>query len=231
MTTVDTRQARSQEVEPHVVGDPAARRLLACGILAGLFFAGGSFIQGATRPGFDLTRQPLSLLLLGDLGWIQFINFELSGLLSIAYGVGLRRTLRPGRAATWAPICLYAFGAGLIFAGIFKPDPSMGYPPGAPEGNPPTMSVSSALHGVGFFVCLLSVIVGAAVLARRFSADRERGWEAYCVATAIATPVLVALSGVMTPRGSGGIPLIGLATVFAAWLISVAVHLRARVPT
>ncbi len=226
MTTVDTRQDRSQTVGHRAIADQTTRRLLACGIVAGLLFAGVSFLQGVTRPGFDLARQPLSLLLLGGLGWIQFINFELVGLLSIAYGIGVRRLLHPGRAGTWAPIFLYAFGAGLIVAGIFGPDPSMGYPPGAPEGTPATMSTHSAVHGVGFFLCLMSVVAGAIVFARRFAAEGSRGWAAYCIATAIASPILVALSGVMMPSGRGGVPLFGLAIVFGAWLISVAIHLR-----
>ena len=197
-------------------------------MLAGALFVGVSLIQGVTRQGFSLARQPLSLLLLGDLGWIQFINFEAVGLLSIAFAIGARRSLNPGRAGTWGPICLIGFGAGLIIAGIFGPDPSMGYPPGAPEGTPATMSMHSAIHGVGFGVSLVSLVAGASVFARRFGGLGERGWASYCLATAIVSPVLVALSGVMMPSGRGGVPLFALAIVFGSWLVLTAAHLLAE---
>jgi hypothetical protein len=54
MTTVDTRQARPQTVGHPAIADHTTRRLLACGIVAGLLFAGVSFIQGVTRQGFDV---------------------------------------------------------------------------------------------------------------------------------------------------------------------------------
>jgi hypothetical protein len=199
-------------------------------MLAGALFVGASLIQGVTRQGFNLARQPLSLLLLGDLGWIQFVNFEAVGLLSIAFGIGMRRLLHRGRAGTWGPICLSGFGAGLIIAGVFGPDPSMGYPPGAPPGTPATMSIHSAIHGVGFGLSLLSLVAGAFVFARRFVGLGERGWAAYCVATAIVSPLLVAVSGVMMPGGRGGVPLFGLAIVFGAWLVCIAARLMTESP-
>jgi uncharacterized protein DUF998 len=78
--------------------DGATRRLLICGVLAGPFFVAVAGVQVATRDGFDLARHLLSLLSLGDLGWIQIGNFVVSGLLSIAFAVGMRRALHPGRA-------------------------------------------------------------------------------------------------------------------------------------
>ena len=59
----------------HRIVSPAApsketARLLACGVLAGPLFLTVLMIQAFTREGFDLSRHPLSLLSLGDLGWI-----------------------------------------------------------------------------------------------------------------------------------------------------------------
>jgi hypothetical membrane protein len=104
------------------------RGLLVCGVASGPLFVGVSLIQALTRPGFDLTRHPISLLSLGDLGWIQIANFVLSGLLAIAYAVGMRRVLHQGRGGTWGPLLIGAYGAGLIAAGIFPPDPGFGFP-------------------------------------------------------------------------------------------------------
>ena len=73
------------------------RALLTCGLLAGPLFILLIVIQALTRPGFDLRRHPASMLSLGDLGWIQIANFMVSGLLIVAFAVGLRRVLYPGR--------------------------------------------------------------------------------------------------------------------------------------
>ncbi|HEV2894210.1 MAG TPA: DUF998 domain-containing protein, partial [Actinomycetota bacterium] len=58
-------------------------RLLACGIVAGPLFLAIGLTQAFTRDGFDLSRHPLSLLSLGDLGWVQIANFVVTGALFI----------------------------------------------------------------------------------------------------------------------------------------------------
>jgi hypothetical protein len=76
------------------------RALLACGVVAGPLFLVVALLQALTRDGFDLGRHPLSLLSLGELGWIQIANFVVAGLLSVASAVGMRRVLHPGRGGT-----------------------------------------------------------------------------------------------------------------------------------
>ena len=44
-----------------------------------------------------LSPHPLSLLSLGDLGWIQIANFVVTGLLVTACAIGMRRVLHPAR--------------------------------------------------------------------------------------------------------------------------------------
>jgi hypothetical protein len=63
------------------------RRLLAGGVIAGPLFVVVAFIQAFTRPGFDLARHPLSLLSLGDLGWIQIANFVATGVVALVLSV------------------------------------------------------------------------------------------------------------------------------------------------
>lgn len=57
----------------------STRALLACGVVAGPLFIVVALIQAFTRSGFDPVRHPLSLLSLGDLGWIQITNFVVGG--------------------------------------------------------------------------------------------------------------------------------------------------------
>ncbi|WP_152361214.1 DUF998 domain-containing protein [Microlunatus speluncae] len=98
--------------------DPAAgapRRLLLALVIANPLWVATSLIQAATRPGFDLTQQPLSLLSSGGLGWIQISNFVIAGLLVVAGAFGLRRTV-PSR---WAPRWVLIYGLGYVLSGAF----------------------------------------------------------------------------------------------------------------
>jgi hypothetical protein len=49
-------------------------------VLAGPLFVIVVAVQILTREGFDLSRHPISLLSVGDLGWIQMANFVIAGI-------------------------------------------------------------------------------------------------------------------------------------------------------
>src|SRR5947207_141810 len=78
--------------------------LLVGGAVAAPLWFGVVVVQMLTRPGFDLRRHAISVLDLGDLGWVQVTNFVVAGLLMVACAAGLRRALRSGPAATWGPL-------------------------------------------------------------------------------------------------------------------------------
>ena len=92
MTTITT--ARTTDV---------TRTLLAAGVVAGPLFVSVAAVQVLTRDGFDLRRHPLSMLALGEYGWIQVINFIAAGVLSLIFAVGVARRLQAGPGSTWAP--------------------------------------------------------------------------------------------------------------------------------
>jgi hypothetical membrane protein len=165
-------------------------RLLACGVVAGPLFVAVSLIQALVRDGFDLRRHPISLLSLGELGWIQTANFVVTGVLVVACAAGMRRVLRPGRGGTWGPLLIGALGAGLIVAGVFVTDAGAGFPPGAPAGAPGQISWHGILHEVGFIVAFLSCTAACLVFARRFATRRQWGWVAAGGAAALAALVL-----------------------------------------
>jgi Protein of unknown function (DUF998) len=198
------------------------RALLACGVVAGPLFMILSMVQAFTRPGFDLRRLPISMLSLGDLGWIQITNFLITGLLAVAMAIGTRQALHPGRAGTWGPLLIGAYGVGMFGAGIFHPDPSYGFPPGAPAGMPAATSWHALLHEVAFFVAFVGLIAACFVFARRFAGIGERGWAAYCAATGAAAVVLIAIAftGVIA-----GVVLALMGLVTSAWIAVLAVRL------
>src|SRR5258708_4612590 len=150
------------------------RILLLCGAIAGPLFLLIVLIQDYTRPGFDQRLVPLSLLSLGDLGGVQIANFVLAGVLNLLYAVGLWRQLHPGRAGTWGPILIGAYGLGLIAVGVFRTDPVNGFPPGAVKPAQPTWH--GAIHALGGLFVFLMVSAALVVFFRYFLARGERWW-------------------------------------------------------
>jgi uncharacterized membrane protein YhaH (DUF805 family) len=206
------------------VSSRLTRTLLACGTITGPLFFAVAILQAVTRPGYDIRLNAISQLSLGDLGWIQIASFVLTGLLAVACAIGVRRALKGQKAGTWGALLIGTFGLGLIVAGIFPPDPAFGFPPGAPEGRAMPLSRSAALHGVGFFISMLSLIINCFVFVRRFGAAGQRGWLAYSVVSAIATVVFIVLSNLFLSWAGVIVALAG-ATAFA-WLSAIATHLR-----
>ncbi len=130
------------------------RILLICGAIAGPLFISLVLVQDYTRPAYDPRLFNLSLLSLGDWGWVQILNFVLAGSFNLLYAVGLWRWLHPGRGGTWGPIFIGAYGLGLITVGVFRTDPVNGFPPGsiAPIG-PSGHGVIHALGGLFIYLC------------------------------------------------------------------------------
>jgi hypothetical protein len=214
---------RSPSQPSTVQGAPASRtsRLLACGIVAGPLFLTVGLAQAFTRDSYDLSRHPLSLLSLGDLGWVQIANFVVTGGLFLACAVGMRRVLHPGRAGTWGPLLVGGLGTGLIMAGVFLADAGAGFPPGAPAGAP-EISWHGILHEVGFGLASLGMVAGCLVFARRFAALRRWGWVGACAATAASVVVLVAwpdLDGVSVRLVVASAILYGFVGALAAHLL------------
>ncbi|PZG21486.1 DUF998 domain-containing protein [Micromonospora craterilacus] len=166
--------------------------LLAGGIAAGPVFAVSATAQVLTRDGFDLSRQPLSLLALGEHGWIQIATFVVSGLLALAGAAGMRRVLRGRPAGTWGPRLVAAFGVGLVIGGVLVADPSMGWPAGAPEGLAETASWHAVGHGVGAMLAFWSLTAACLVFARRYARRGQRGAAALSLACAIVVVVVMA---------------------------------------
>ena len=166
--------------------------LLLCGAIAGPFFIVVLLIQDYTRPAYDPRLDILSLLSLGDWGWVQMTNFILVGVLDLLYAVGLWRRVHPGRGGTWGPILMALYGLGLVVVGIFRTDPANGFPPGVPAPTHP--SWHGAIHAAGAGVVFLLLGAALLVFVRLFLARKERGWAVYCLASAVLI-LLIFFSG------------------------------------
>ena len=206
------------------------KSLLGYGVIAGPIYVLVVAAQMATRDGFDPTRHAASQLANGDLGWIQIATFLVTGAMTIAAAVGVRRALGPGRLSAWVSGLLGVYGAGLVAAGIFRADPSDGFPPGTPPGMG-EVSWHGLAHftvaGIGF-ACL---VAGCFVFGTWFARNGLGSWAWFSRITA----VLFAASFVALSSGSGGATTILVFTAAVvlvwAWLTAVSVKLYRGVET
>ena len=189
--------------------------LLTCGVVAGPLYIVVVAIHALTRDGFDLTRHPASLLSTGDLGWVQITTFVVSGMLTIACAVGMRRVLRPGMGGTWGPLLIGAYGAGLIAAGVFVADPADGFPPGTPPGPADPVSWHGAVHFVVAAIAFLALVTACFVFARRFASLGQRGWAVYCATTGAV--FFAAFAGIATGSGTAVLGVAFAAAVVLGW--------------
>jgi hypothetical membrane protein len=200
------------------------KSLLGYGVIAGPIYVVVAAAQALTRGGYDPTRHAVSQLANGDLGWIQVANFLVSGAMTIAAAVGVRRALGPGRLSAWGSGLLAAYGAALVVAGVLRADPSDGFPPGTPAG---VGEVS--WHGLAHFAVAAvgfgCLVAACFVLATWFARTAQRGWAMFSRITGL----VFAVSFVALSSGSGGAATVlafTAAVVLAwAWLSAVSVRL------
>lgn len=219
MTTTERTTAECPPLPERVT-----KSLLGYGVIAGPIYVVSVGVQAATRAGFDPARHAASLLANGDLGWIQIATFILTGAMTIAAAIGVHRALGAGRRSAWASGLLAAYGGALVVAGIFRADPSDGFPPGTPAGVGEVSwhgVVHFATAGIGF-ACL----VGACfVVGGWFARGGQPGWAWFSRITGL----VFAGSFFALSSGSGGA---GAMLVFTAavvliwfWLAAMSVKL------
>lgn len=177
---------------------PAAARvtsaLLTAGVAAGLLLTAVSYTLAFTRSGFDLTRHANSMLVLGDWGWIQSVDFVVCGLLLIAFGAGVWRVAAGIRSGRIAAVCVALYGllAGVV-AGLNPTDPGSGFPPG--RSGVEEASTSATIHGVAGGLGFLAMTCGCFVLARYFARVGDRVWAVMSAAIGVAILAVLAYMG------------------------------------
>lgn len=192
------------------------RSMLGWGVVAGPFYLAFGLALALTRPGFDLGRDALSILLISELGWLQGVNLVLSGLMTIVAAVGLART--PGWSRLPAAL-VGVYGLGLVLSAFAAPDR-----PGSGIG-----TVAGILHlafgGIGFLAIGVAAIVAASWFRRRGGAGR-----AWSLAAGILVIAAVVAGGALS-AGPAGVALLWLAVVTGwAWLAVACVVAYRAVP-
>lgn len=202
------------------------RSLLGWGVLAGPIYLAAGIAQGLLRDGFRFADHQLSLLMLGDLGWIQTVNLVLGGAMVGAAAVGVRRATSPNRAGRLASSLLLVFALGLVGSGIFPPDPMASFPPGARSDGP---TASGLLH-LGLGVVQFAALTAACFATAAWSRGVGAGLAGFSRFTG-AVVLLGFLGGATLSRSPFGVALLWVAVVAGyAWLAVVCVGLWRRTP-
>ncbi|HEX9036698.1 MAG TPA: DUF998 domain-containing protein [Ktedonobacterales bacterium] len=203
-----------------------ASPLIAAGGLAGPFFMLLATIQVLTRPGFQPLRCQVSQLAIGDAGWVQALNFLVTGALVLAFGLGLRQALRPQRLL---PALVGCMGLGFLAATCFATVPGYGCPSG-PVSVPPGVTINGPAHDLAAGAVFISFLVAGLFCARRAWRQRQYGFARYSLGSVVAMLAFLTLSslGYAQTHGltavSGLFEWLALLSVFA-WITTVAVAL------
>lgn len=204
-------------------GAAVTRSMLGWGVVAGPFYLVFALILALTRDGFDLTRDALSMLLIGDLGWLQWLNFALAGVMTVVAAVGLRRT------PDWSPVpalLVGLYGVSLVLAAVFPPDASEDFPPGAGGGE---FTTTGLLHFAAGTVGFISIGI-AAILATAWLRNRGAARAPWSRVAGVVTIVAFVAGAVLggSPAGVGFLWIAVLTTW--AWLAGVSVAAYRAVP-
>jgi len=203
------------------------RLLLLCGAIAGPLFIVIFLILGASRPGYDARRQPVSALAMGPLGWTQRMNFIVTAVLMLSGAVGLHLALTPRAGSTWGPVLVGVYAAGLIGAGVFVTDLtglSAVAPAQAQRSRP------AVLHDLFSLIAFSALFIACFVFSYLFVAMRSVGWSIYSAVSGL----LLGVGFVLFARGfSGAGPLAPIAGLLQRltiaigwmWVSVVAAHL------
>jgi hypothetical protein len=117
------------------------------------------------------------------------------------------------------------YGLGLIVAGLCRPDPAFGFPPGTPAGPAAGMSTPARLHDLAALVVFGCLVGATVVFARRFGVQGIRGPATAALGVAVLVLVVVAMNPDRMGEALRAAVLVGWG--WASWL---AVHLRASLP-
>ncbi len=194
-------------------------------MIGAVLFVAVFSVAGWLVPGYSPTRMFVSELSLGPHGWVQVLNFMLTGTLVLVFGRGLAAHFSTGTASRAGPVLVQGMGTCLIASGPFTTDPS-------------SMFDQTSAHGIvhGIFGALFFALapVSCFVFFRRFRSDP--GWRplaGWTLATGIVLTVGIVLLKVSQQPGSGlfewkGLVQRAVLVAFLAWIFGVAHRLRQR---
>jgi hypothetical protein len=180
-------------------------------------------VEGWRRPGYAPLSMFVSELSLGPDGWVQILNFLVTGALVLVFGRGLTDYSRHG-AASWAgSVLLQVIGFSLMASGPFTTDPSTVFD---------QASVHGIIHGIFGAVVFSLAPASCFLFYRRFRSDPAwRPLAGWTLAAGVLLTLGVALLKFSELPREGLFAYKGLVQrvvlmTFMAWLFVVATRLH-----
>jgi hypothetical membrane protein len=163
---------------------PVIRTLALAGLIVPPWFTALVIVQGFLAPDYSHVALPISALAAWPTGWIQNLNFYVSGTLMAALAVGLHRGVLRTRGGVAGVALLVASGIGIVLAGVFP----WKMVDGVPTETPP--------HVVAAIMAFAATAVGFMVFSRRLRADpRWRDLATYTLLSGIVILLLFVTLG------------------------------------
>jgi hypothetical membrane protein len=212
MTIHDDNVLRSSDGRRLGYAEYNAQRLLAIsGIIAPIFYASLAITMGLIKTGYSHRTMMMSILggVGGLRGFVFNIGVTLTGLLLIAFAIGLHRGISEGRGSKVGPLLIVLAGAGMMGAGIFHCDSGC--------ANVLSRTFTGIMHTVSAFIAGLCLAISPFVVFPRIRRDRLWGnlkW--YTLATGILANIpglifWISLATIRIPAWEGLIQRLGLA--------------------
>jgi hypothetical membrane protein len=154
--------------------------LAVAGIVGPILGAVVAAVHSLLRSDHSLVALPISALATGPSGWVQDVNFVITGLLVLAYPIRLHLEVRQTQWGVVGPALLVLSAIGLVLAGLFPAVDASG-----------AFSNDQVGHTVASFMFFLGAGIGFIVMSRRLAGAPYWGNLApYTLATGIAIVVL-----------------------------------------
>jgi hypothetical protein len=220
---MDLNIGRAPAAPPSTRRRGGTRALLAAGTLAAPLFNLTAGIQAGVRDGFDISRHPFSALSVGDYGWVQIVNFLLTGLLVLAGAMGLRRVLPASRRVRWGTRLVGAHGLGLVGAGVFTTDAADGFPLGTPAGLPESFSWHAIAHGIVTPIAFAAIVAACLILSVPLGVRYGPAWRTGSRLVPVGVVLVIAVPGL----GGFSLRLAIAAALVLAWLAAVTYRVSA----
>src|SRR5262245_55654622 len=158
--------------------------LARAGIIGPIWFTTFVVLQGFLLPDYSHVRMPISALGAWPTGWIQNVNFLVTGVLGMAFAVALHHGVQPTRRGGVGAALLGLGGLGVVWAGFFPWKMVDGVP------------TETAPHVIGAVMAFAATGLGFIVFSRRMVADpRCRDLATYTMRTGIAVLLLFVAVG------------------------------------
>ena len=170
---------------PQGATDAITRKLLVAGAVSGPLFIATFLLEGMFRQDYNPLRHPVSSLAIGELGWMQIVNFVVLAILLFSFALGLRRIFTGPKGSKLGPLLIMFVAVGFLGAGLFVADPLTGYPLGTP-GVPVDRTLHGILHDVFSTFFFLGFPVAGLVFAHMFHKQKNAPWKWYSAVSAVA---------------------------------------------